>query len=126
MLLTSTILYSDLIFDVGDHYTRRVPRAISTPIYLDNVACHGTEDKLIDCTYHTDTSEDSHSDDIWIDCSNTSIKAETNSNDGIASGKVSDTGLIVAMVALILSISVIVALVGYIMCTRQSRIQEIR
>ena len=93
---------------VGDHYTRRVPRAISTPIYLDNVACHGTEDKLIDCTYHTDTSEDSHSDDIWIDCSNTSatnnFEAETNSNDGMALGNVSDTGLIVAIVALILSI----------------------
>ena len=35
---------------------------------MDNVACYGTESKLIDCTYHTDTSEDEHSEDIWIDC----------------------------------------------------------
>ena len=115
---------------VGDHYTRKVPRAISTPIHLDNVGCHGTEDKLIDCTYHTDTSEDSHSDDIWIDCSNTSVtnnfEAETNSNDEMALGNVSDTGLIVAIVALILSISVIIALVGYTVYTRQRKIQETR
>ena len=36
---------------------------------MDNVACYGNEDKLIDCTYHTDTSEDDHSDDIWVKCS---------------------------------------------------------
>ena len=37
---------------------------LSTPIFMDHVACFGFEDKLIDCSYHTDTSEDDHSADI--------------------------------------------------------------
>ena len=37
---------------------------------MDTVACYGSESRLIDCSHHTDTSEDSHSDDIWIECSN--------------------------------------------------------
>ena len=41
---------------------------ISTPIYMDNVACFGFEDKLIDCSHHTDTSEDDHSTDIRVHC----------------------------------------------------------
>ena len=110
---------------VGDHYIRRVPRAISIPIYLDNVACHGTEDKLIDCTYHTDTSEDSHSDDIWIDCSNTSSTNAVESNTGSqksgdADSEV-DVGVIVAVIALALSIAIIFILVGYILFRKQGK-----
>ena len=41
---------------------------ISAPIYLDNVACYGSEERLTNCTYSTDTSEDSHTDSIWLDC----------------------------------------------------------
>ena len=38
---------------------------------MDTVACYGIEDKLIDCTYHTDTNEDKHVNDIWINCAAT-------------------------------------------------------
>ena len=31
---------------------------LSAPIFMDNVACYGSEDKLIECSYHTDTTED--------------------------------------------------------------------
>ena len=41
---------------------------IQCPIHMDNVACYGSEDRLTDCTYHTDTSEDTHDNDIWIIC----------------------------------------------------------
>ena len=44
---------------------------ISAPIHMDTVACYGSEDKLTDCTYHTDTSEDVHDEDIWINCNKT-------------------------------------------------------
>ena len=38
---------------------------------MDNVACYGLEDKLVECNYHTDTTEDDHSNDIWINCDTT-------------------------------------------------------
>ena len=44
---------------------------ISAPIHMDTVACYGSENKLTDCTYHTDTSEDMHNKDIWINCNKT-------------------------------------------------------
>ena len=110
----------------GDHYTKRVPRAISTPIHMDNVACHGTEDKLINCTYHTDTSEDSHSEDIWIDCSSSSSINSIESQNSSDMESELDTGIIVAAVALILSIIVVISLVGYIICKKQSKTQQIR
>jgi hypothetical protein len=50
----------------SDSYERK--GIIFVPIFVNNVACYGSEDKLIDCTYHTDTTEDDHSNDIWINC----------------------------------------------------------
>ena len=42
---------------------------LSAPIHMDNVACYGSEDKLIDCSYHTtDTKKHQHDEDIWIKC----------------------------------------------------------
>ena len=32
------------------------------------VGCYGSEDKIIDCSYHTGTTEDDHSNDVWINC----------------------------------------------------------
>ena len=45
---------------------------LSTPIFMDNVACFGSEEKLIDCSYDTDTSEDDHSADIRVHCAQNS------------------------------------------------------
>ena len=46
---------------------------------MDNVACYGSESKLVDCTYNTDTSEDEHSEDTWINCG--TIATDTTSTD---------------------------------------------
>ena len=45
---------------------------LSTPIFMDNVVCFGSEDKLIDCSYHSDTSENDHSTDIRVQRAQTS------------------------------------------------------
>ena len=38
---------------------------------MDNVACYGSEEKLSDCTYHKNTIEDEHINDVWINCNAT-------------------------------------------------------
>ena len=48
---------------------------------MDDVACYGSEDKLTDCTYHTDTSEDVHDEDIWINCNPTQQPTSLTTND---------------------------------------------
>ena len=40
-----------------------------SPIHTDNVACYGSETKLTECMFHKDTSEDKHSEDVWVSCS---------------------------------------------------------
>ena len=40
----------------------------SGPIHLDTVSCSGTEERLIDCSYDSDTREDSHSEDAGVFC----------------------------------------------------------
>ena len=102
---------------------------------MDNVGCHGTEDRLIDCTYHTDTSEDSHSGDIWIECDSASSDPDgTNRANNIDTGEKtattaeagtdSDTGVIMAAVSLVGLIILAIAFVGYIIYTRRSGIRE--
>ncbi len=38
------------------------------PIYLDNVACSGNEERLIDCLYDPHTEDCDHTEDIGIRC----------------------------------------------------------
>ena len=40
---------------------------ISAPIHMDNVACYGSEERLLDCAHDTDTVGDVHN-DIWVKC----------------------------------------------------------
>ena len=40
----------------------------SGPIHLDNVACTGTENALVNCTYDSDTSDCSHFEDAGVLC----------------------------------------------------------
>ena len=102
---------------------------------MDNVGCHGTEDRLIDCAYHTDTSEDSHSGDVWIECdtassdpAGTSKANNTDTGEKTATtaeaGTDNDTGVIVAVVALVGLVILAIAFVAYIIYTRQSGIRE--
>ena len=91
---------------------------------MDNVGCYGPEAKLTHCAYHTDTSEDSHSRDVWIDCRNTesNYSSTGGSDDAVpvtTSEKTSDVALIVALVGLIFSILVSIALAAYIIYTKQ-------
>ena len=97
---------------------------------MDNVACHGTEERLTDCSYHTDTSEDRHWADIWIEC-NADSKVDETKSDGNTpaplereSGK-SQGGLGVGIVALLISILLVVVVVGYILYTKQRRIRRV-
>ena len=108
---------------------------------MDDVGCYGAEDRLIDCAYHTDTSEDSHSGDVWIECdsassdpdgtnraNNTDTGEKTDTSEKTATtaeaGTDSDTGLIVAVVALVVLIILTIAFVGYIIYTRRSGKRE--
>ena len=50
-------------FSLSGHKNR-----LSTPIFMDNVACSVLESKLTNCSYHRDTTEDSHSEDIIVHC----------------------------------------------------------
>ena len=38
------------------------------PIFLSKVECNGTESRLLDCKYDSDTTKDSHDEDIGIYC----------------------------------------------------------
>lgn len=40
----------------------------SGPIWLDSIECIGTETHLLHCTHQTDTSEDSHDEDVGVAC----------------------------------------------------------
>lgn len=47
----------------------------SGPIWLDNIGCSGSETHLLDCPHQTDTSEDSHSEDVGVACNGEGIRA---------------------------------------------------
>ena len=131
-----------LAFITGPYDTSKNRGTLSSPVFMDNVACYGTESKLIDCTYHTDTSEDKHSEDIWINCgtpapiatsssipvpehsmttipiaSSPTLYPPTSTNeklDQISHTAISTVSLVVALTALCISVLVIVFLIGYI------------
>ena len=85
-----------MTFSLSGH-TRR----ISAPIFMDNVACFGSEDNLIECTYHTDTSEDDHSTDVRVHC-----KPSTNAIQG------STNAVSVVALTLVIFVSLIAVAVG--------------
>ena len=57
------IFTTDATAYILSHYGRG-----SGPIHLDNVACTGTEDALVNCTYDSDTSDCSHFEDAGVLC----------------------------------------------------------
>ena len=54
------IAYNNAYFGVG-----------SGPIHLDNVACTGTEEALVNCNYDPNTADCSHYEDAGVRCSQT-------------------------------------------------------
>ena len=103
---------------------------------MDNVACYGSEDKLIDCTFNTETSEDVHSNDIWVKCSSVTEKSmSTTNNTGLtiptekgistaSSEQEKSTGLIIPLVAvcvLLLVMVVIISVLCLYVCKRGTK-----
>ena len=80
---------------------------------MDNVACYGLEDKLIDCGYHTDTTEDEHSHDIWINCHTTEQSSDQTTSTARAALAVSLVVLVVAVVSIVVFIIIVVVLFKY-------------
>ena len=72
-------LYDIIIITIGDFGFYGRKGILSAPIFMDNVACYGLEDKLIHCSFDTDTSEDDHINDVWVNCNITGMKEETTS-----------------------------------------------
>ena len=92
---------------------------------MDNIGCQGTENKLIECGYHTDTSEDSHSGDIWIDCSDSS----TATNDELMSSSSDDTDLeartnAALALAVVTTIFFILLAIFVIICMKKGLIRQ--
>ena len=88
---------------------------------MDNVACYGSEEKLTDCSYHTDTNEDNHINDIWIECNVTvSVIASANVNGNSNNNAPSMVALAMSMIALGISILVMVFLIGYLVYRHKS------
>ena len=93
----------------------------SAPIFMDNVACYGSEEKLVDCSYHTDTNEDNHINDIWIECNVTvSVITSTNVNGNSNNNAPSMVALAMSIIALGISILVMVFLIGCLVYRHKS------
>ena len=94
---------------------------------MDNVACYGFESQLLDCNYHADTSEDEHSEDIWVNCG-----AKDSSDDSTLQGDVkqsrasSTAALIVALAVFLLVIiaGAVYILVRYLKKKKNSPVDE--
>ena len=48
----------------------------TVPILLDNVACRGTESRLIDCIYSSHTSDCNHGEDAGVTCQPANYNSE--------------------------------------------------
>ena len=57
---SDAVAYSSAYFGIG-----------SGPIHLDDVACTGTEEALVNCSYDSHTADCSHFEDAGVRCSQT-------------------------------------------------------
>ena len=121
---------------IGDYVAYQRKGILSSPIFMDNVACYGSENKLIDCSYNTDTTEDEHLNDIWINCNVASDKEQVtqatsdttevvspsaNTLTNESSTTTSTVSLVVALIGLGISMVVIAFLIGYILYKRKRK-----
>jgi preprotein translocase subunit SecF len=107
-------------FCIGDYIRNQRKGILSALIFMDNVGCYGSEDKLIDCTYQTDTTEDEHINDIWITCNanEQATQATFDATEIVSSSESTSTTSVVALAVVVIvlgiSILVIIFLIGYI------------
>ena len=73
---------------------------------MDNVACYGSEDKLINCSYHTDTTEENHINDIWIDCDVTDNVATSQNTTSMVAQAVIALALAIGFLAIVILIGI--------------------
>ena len=106
--------FADVSFSLSGHLHKN---ALSSPIHIDNVACYGAEAKLIDCSYQTDTSEDDHSEDIWvhcliIECPDSSLNKDTTiSQQQSSSSALSAVALTMALAICMVVVTVVIVYV---------------
>ena len=81
----SIVLRNDSCIITGDQSSYEQEGVLLAPIHMDTVACYGSEEKLTDCTYHTDTTEDHHDEDIWINCNINKVSSVPNHSEQPAS-----------------------------------------
>ena len=93
---------TDVSYSLSGHTKR-----LSAPIHMDNVACFGSEDKLIECTYHTDTSEDDHSADVRVHCK-PSTNAMQSSTYAISVVALTLVLIVISLIAVIGSVCIVV------------------
>ena len=104
---------------IGDSNSYGRKGILSGPIFMDSVACYGSEDKLINCTYNTDTTAGGRLNQIWIQCD---IKSEsTSSNEKKSTSTTSVAALALSLIALGISVLVMVFLIGYILYRYKSK-----
>ena len=97
------------IYYIGDYSSYEQKSILSAPIFMDNVACYGSEDKLIDCSYYMDTTEDDHSNDIWINCDTT----EQSSDQSTAKAALSISVVLLVFFIVVIVILIIIAVLLY-------------
>ena len=70
-LIHSTLLqtFFHLSFIAAIAYSRAYYGQASGSIHLDNLACTGSEGRLIDCSYDSHTADCTHSEDAGLSCS---------------------------------------------------------
>ena len=61
IIFAGALAYSSATFGQG-----------SGPILLDNVACTGLENSLVNCSFDNNTSDCAHSEDAGVQCDSTS------------------------------------------------------
>ena len=83
---------------------------------MDNVACFGSEAKLINCSYHSDTSEDDHSTDVLVHCA---LESETTTVDTARQESAITVSVVSLSVALIICVVVVLFGMVYIIHKRQ-------
>ena len=124
-----------LYFCIGDYIRNQRKGILSAPIFMDDVGCYGSEDKLIDCSYHTDATKDEHINDVWITCNANEqatqatfdatqatfdateiVSSSANKESTESTSTISVVALAVVVIVLGISILVIIFLIDYIVC----------